>query len=87
MTRQQFIDRATRDAERALHVPPGWWGTYRDVRGPDDQRVHFSGGAWTVARASVSKSGSWLRISRHDSRTFALRKARSPGMIARNGRR
>jgi hypothetical protein len=89
MTREQFIERATRAAERSIAAPPGWWGTWRDVRGPDGQRVHFSTGVWQIARASVSRPGKWIRISRHDSRAFAIRKARTmpTGAPARDGRR
>ena len=39
MTREKFIDSAVREAERKLGVPAGWWGTYRDVRGPGGRRV------------------------------------------------
>lgn len=68
MTRPEFVERATRDAEKKLSIPRGWWGTWRDVSGPNGQRVLFSAGVWTVSLNGV-------RISRHDSRPFALRKA------------
>lgn len=68
MTREKFIDSAVREAERKLGVPAGWWGTYRDVRGPGGRRVYFGNG-WAVSiRGKV--------ISRHDSRAGAIAKAR-----------
>lgn len=76
MTKEDFDAKALRAAERAIGVPPGWWGTWRDVRGPLGQRVYFSSGAWVVARSSISFPGRWLRRSRHDSRSFAIGKAR-----------
>jgi len=67
MTKKQFVDRAVRAAERELRVPPGWWGTWRDVT-DGESRVHFTGRGWRVSRKG---SG----ISDHDSREFAIRKA------------
>lgn len=69
MTREQFVARATRVAERALHLPPGWWGTYRDIHGPLGQRVLWSSGAWTVSSCGD-------RVGRYGTRTYALAKAR-----------
>jgi hypothetical protein len=69
MTRAEFIARATRAAEQEMGVPAGWWGMYRDVRGPNGTRVHWSSNAWTI-RDSDGKM-----VSRHDSRQFAIRKA------------
>lgn len=69
MTRDQFVTRATREAEKKLGVPTGWWGTYRDVRGPGGERVFFSSGAWTV----LGLAG--RRLGRSDSRTNAIRRA------------
>jgi hypothetical protein len=68
VTREQFTARAVRDAERALQVPPGWWGVWRDVT-DGIARIHFSSGGWTVSVRGK-------RVSRHDSRTFAISKAR-----------
>lgn len=69
MTRAQFIVKATREAERNLRIPPGWWGTWNDVTN-GAARVKFSGSCWTVSIRGK-------RISRHDSRAFAISKARA----------
>lgn len=69
MTRQQFIDKAVRAAERKLIIPSGWWGTWSDAHGPAGQRVRFSGLCWVVSSAGGI-------ISRHDSRAGAIRKAK-----------
>lgn len=72
MTRRQFEEAAVRIAERNLGLPPGWWGTYRDVHGPAGERVlkrqrGLSG--WIVSfRGEV--------VSLHDSRSGAIAKAR-----------
>lgn len=72
MTRQEFIEKATRRMERDLGLPPGWWGTWRDIYGPYGVRVRYSsGGIWT-ARSLNGKVIGW-----HDSRAGAIRKARS----------
>lgn len=66
-----FQERALRNLERELRLPPGWWAlSYKDVFGPDGQRVHFSGGLWTVALHGT-------RVSRHDSREAAIKRAHS----------
>lgn len=70
MTRQQFIDKATRAAERKLLIPFGWWGTWQDVHGPAGQRVRFSRSYWVVSSAHRGV------ISRHDSRAGAIAKAK-----------
>lgn len=67
MTREQFVAKAAREAERALGIPLGWWGDYRHVYGPNGERVFFSSGGWTCAVGE--------QRSRHDSRAFALGKA------------
>lgn len=69
MTRAEFLERAARAEEQRLRIPAGWWGTYQDVRGPNGERVLFSGGAWSVSRGGA-------RVSRHDSRQSAINKAR-----------
>ena len=70
MTRQQFIDKATRVAERDLGIPAGWWGTWRDVYGPGGIRVSFmASGGWHLTQRGKS-------VSKHDSRAFAITKAR-----------
>jgi hypothetical protein len=69
VTREQFVAKAVREAERALHVPAGWWGTWREVHSPDGGvLVRFSAGVWLVVVGS-------LRVSRHDSRSYAIKKA------------
>lgn len=70
MTRQQFIDKAVRAAERKLIIPFGWWGTWRDVHGPAGQRVRFSGLCWVVSSAHRGV------IGRYESRAGAIGKAR-----------
>lgn len=77
MTRQQFIDSAVRKAERAICVPPGWWGTWRDVtNGLIRVTRHRSG--WVIRRLNWSNKDKieWTRISKHASRADAMRKAR-----------
>jgi len=69
VTRKQFEQRAVREAERGIGVPADWWGTWKDVRGPNGERVRFSGRCWTV-----SLDGQ--RISQHDSRAYAMRRAK-----------
>lgn len=71
MTRQEFIERATRAKEKRLGIPPGWWGTWGDVRGPQGQRVTLS----RRSRVWIYRHGG-REISRHDSRSFAIAKAR-----------
>ena len=73
MTRKKFIDSAVREAERKLGVPAGWWGTYRDVRGPGGRRVYF-GSANGCRGWIVSINGK--PITAHDSRSGAIAKAR-----------
>lgn len=72
MTRQEFFAKAIRTAERALYVPTGWWGRWRDVTNG-------------TVRVAWSRSGGWRItvgghvISRHDSRSSAIRKAANLG--------
>lgn len=67
MTRKQFEESAIRSKEKDLRIPRGWWGTYRDVT-DGVRRVRFSSGVWIVSlRGKIA--------SRHDSRSFAIRKA------------
>lgn len=68
MTRAQFEAKAVRDMERAIRVPPGWWGTWNDVTN-GTVRVRFSGTCWTISVRGK-------RVSRHDSRSSAVSKAR-----------
>lgn len=67
--RNLFVAAAIRDAERRLGIPAGWWGTYRDVHGPGGWRVRNSGSGWFLSRNGK-------RVSGHDSRSFAISKAR-----------
>lgn len=72
MTREQFTAKALRAAERAIRVPPGWWGTWRDVYSPSGTvRIRFSnhGRCWVIRHNGIV-------VSRHDSRSFAIAKAR-----------
>lgn len=71
MTRayDKFVADAKLAATRKLGIPRDWWGVWRSVYGPNGTRVFFSSGGWTVTHGGV-------RISRHDSRTFAISKAR-----------
>lgn len=68
MTRRQFIERAVRDAERFLGIPAGWWGKYHDVTN-GGVRVHFT--SHRFWRVSIRGR----KVSDHDSRAFAIRKA------------
>lgn len=70
MTRKTFEAKAIRAAEQQLRIPPGWWGTYRDVQGPEGERVRFSGSYW-VARVDG------VHIGRYDSRSYAITKAKN----------
>lgn len=67
MTRDEFIEKATRVAEYALQIPAGWWGVYRDVTN-GIARVRFSRDCWVVSLDGKV-------VSRHDSRSFAIGKA------------
>lgn len=71
MTRKQFLEKAARAEERRLKIPAGWWGGYTDIRGPNGERVRFSahGRYWLI----TFNGG---QVSRHDSRAFAISKAR-----------
>lgn len=70
MTREQFIERAIKAEERRLGIPPGWWGERIDVRGPQGQRVRLANGyVWVFSFYGGE-------VSRHDSRAFAIAKAR-----------
>lgn len=80
MTRAEFVDRAVRAAEKALHVPPGWWGTYSDVHGPGAVRVRWSGQCWAVRHDGVL-------VSRHDSRSYAITAARRIAAEGKEGSR
>jgi hypothetical protein len=68
-SREEFEARAIRDAEKAIYAPPGWWGGWRDVHGPSGERVRFTGSAWVFSVEGTT-------VSRHDSRAFAIGKAR-----------
>ena len=68
MTRVEFIARAIKEAERAIGFPSGWWGRWRDATNGTG-RVHWSGRVWFISWRSGK------RISRHDSKVSAIRKA------------
>lgn len=67
MTREQWLTRVVRAAELSIRVPPGWWGTWNDVTN-GVRRVRFAGRVWRVSIGSA-------KISDHDSRANAIRKA------------
>lgn len=71
MTREEFVTKAVRAAEKDLGIPAGWWGTHRDVHSPDGHRVRHSAHsrAWIL-----SLNG--RKVSSHDSRAVAILKAR-----------
>lgn len=70
MTRTEFERRAVRDAEQRIGVPAGWWGTARKIYGPNGVTVFSNPGCtWTVRRYGAL-------VSRHDSRSYAIQKAR-----------
>ena len=69
MTRKQFVEQAVREHERRNSLPEGWWGSWRSIYGPNGQAVRFSGHAWIVRLRGVL-------VSRHDSRDWAIAKAR-----------
>lgn len=74
MTRAEFTVFAIKAAERALQVPPGWWGTWRDVTN-GIERVRLSRDAWVLSTTRGQGTRSRARvISRHDSRAFAISK-------------
>jgi hypothetical protein len=70
MTRQQFIDRAVRKAERENQIPKGWWGGWREITNGSTV-VRFIPSSWCWV---IKKDG--RQVSKHDSRTFAIAKAR-----------
>jgi hypothetical protein len=67
---EEFEKRAIRKAQRSLGIPDGWWGTREIVEGPGGVRV-----SWT-------RNGVWIIrvygkiISKHNSRSFAIAKAK-----------
>lgn len=79
-SRAAFIAWAARTTETREAIPKGWWGHYNDVRGPRGVRMHCMGNArgW-IRSASCSI---WVLsvhgrvVSKHDSRKFAMSKAR-----------
>ena len=70
-TRQDFIERAIRDAERRFALPRDWWGTWTEIHAPLPSKVVLR---WS-ARCWVLRDGSG-GVSRHDSRANAIAKAR-----------
>lgn len=78
MTRLQFVAKATRIVEKRLEIPPGWWGTWRVVRGPKGIVVRGADHKWTIRRLGV-------KISVHGSRSYAIAKARALATTTRGG--
>lgn len=70
MTRKEFEKKAIRAAEKTLHLPAGWWGSWRDFRSPDMVRVRFSRDHWRV----LDRLGNI--VSKHDNRSGAIVKAK-----------
>jgi hypothetical protein len=68
MTRAQFVAMAVKAAERQLGVPPGWWGTWRDVT-DGTVRVRWTGQWWRISCAGIE-------IGRGDSRPNSIARAR-----------
>lgn len=68
MTLDQFTKLAVRIEQQRLRIPTGWWGTYRDVTN-GAARVKFTGSCWRITHHGKL-------VSRHDSRDFAISKAR-----------
>jgi len=66
----QFEQKTIRDAEIYLGVPVGWWGTYGDVtNGPVRVYRNSTNTCWIVSVRG-------REVSRHDSREYAIKKAR-----------
>ena len=66
----KFVADAKLAATRKLGIPRDWWGVWKDVHGPGEERVFFSSRrTWMV-----SLHGKY--VSEHDSRSFAISKAR-----------
>lgn len=70
----EFNRRAIREARRKLGIPEGWWGTWRDVT-DGTHRVRWDGRAWVVSAYTVAVKAD--PISKHDSRGYAISKARA----------
>ena len=78
VNRKQFEAKAIREAERKLQVPPGWWGTWKEVHGPAGIVVRaLPGYGWSLKQNGAT-------VSKHDSRAFAIAKGRR---IAKGARR
>jgi hypothetical protein len=71
VTKKEFDAKAIRQAEKAIQVPPGWWGSWRDVHGPVGVRVKFSahGNVWVLRLSNVL-------IGKFHSRGTAIAKGR-----------
>jgi len=42
MKLEDFVAKAVRQAESKLQIPPGWWGNWRHVQGPEGEEVKFA---------------------------------------------
>ena len=72
MTRAQFEERAIRQAEKRLGIPAGWWGEYSHVWGPAGEHVYYQVRNRFIWAVSVDGR----LVSRHESRAYAIAKAR-----------
>jgi hypothetical protein len=53
MKREEFVAKVVREAEKKLQLPPGWWGNWRHVHGPEGEEVKFNPSRSRVAGMSV----------------------------------
>lgn len=78
MTRDEFVAMVVRQAEKKLRLPPGWWGTWHMVQGPEGETVEFaaSRGAFRGNLDWVAKVDKFL-VGKYDSRDRAISKAKT----------
>lgn len=69
MTRREFERRAIRQAEKDARLPTGWFGTYRHAQSGTGVDVKWMRDHWNVYDGVKI-------VSKHDSREFAIKKAR-----------
>lgn len=70
MTKEEFTARAVKEYRIRHRIPAGWWGTYRDST-DGVHRVRLAGfGVWTLTLLGK-------KVSQHNSKSGAIRKARS----------
>jgi len=89
VTRDEFVKKAVRAHEKVLGIPEGWWGDYHEIRN-ERVLVRWSRSAtcwivygdlhWDINAASAAVGAAttpeWREVSRHDSRSNAISKAR-----------